>query len=148
MVRVREARRAFRRFRSICFRSSSPDLAIGAADVPWVAAQLILHGNEEARAMGSRLSATTSRSKLPGEDLVVAGLHDLSHGIASANAFLVSIAAPRLTALGLDLPKRLPDPELGLYRVLAARHGDAAHARYNALIRRMVSYQRALACAR
>lgn len=112
----------------------------------WVAEQLMKHGNPEARRIGSRLAMTTFT--LPGEDLVDAGLHDLSHGVASANAFLVSIAAPRLTALGLNVPHRLPDPELGLYRVLAARHGDAAHARYNALIRRLVSYQRALACAR
>jgi hypothetical protein len=85
---------------------------------------------------------------VPGEDLVEAGLRDLARGVESAEAFPVSIAAPRLTALGLDVPSRLPDPELGLYRVLAAQYGDAAHARYNALVRRMVSYQRGLACAR
>jgi hypothetical protein len=85
---------------------------------------------------------------VPGEDLVEAGLRDLARGVGSVEAFLVSIAAPRLMALGLSVPHPLPDPEHGLYRVLADQHGDAAHARYNALIRRMVSYQRALACAR
>ena len=48
MVRVREARRAFRRFRSTCFWSYRPDLVIRAEDVPWVAEQLMKHGNREA----------------------------------------------------------------------------------------------------
>ena len=41
MVRVREARRAFRRFRATCFWSFRPDLIITLADVPWVAEQLM-----------------------------------------------------------------------------------------------------------
>jgi hypothetical protein len=85
---------------------------------------------------------------VPGEDLVETGLRDLAHGVWSPEAFLVSIAAPRLQALGLNVTNPLSDPELGLYRLLAEQHGDAAHARYNALIRRLVSYQRGLACAR
>ena len=55
MVRVREARRAFRRFRSTCFWSYRPDLVVGAADVPWVAEQLMKHGNREAWRVGARL---------------------------------------------------------------------------------------------
>lgn len=55
MVKVREARRAFRRFRTLCFWSYRPDLAIGAADVPWVAEQLMKHGNREAWRTGVRL---------------------------------------------------------------------------------------------
>ena len=58
---------------------------------------------------------------LPGEDLVDSGLHDLRQGVESAEAYLVSLAAPRLTALGVHVPNPLADPELGLYRVLAAR---------------------------
>ena len=50
-------------------------------------------------------------------------------------------------ALGLAVADPLPDPEVRLYRLLAKEHGDAAHSRYNALVRRLVSYQRALACA-
>ena len=48
MVRVREARRAFRRFRASCFWSYRPDLVITAQDIPWVAEQLKKHGNREA----------------------------------------------------------------------------------------------------
>ena len=55
MVRVREARRAFRRFRASCFWSYRPDLLITADDIPWVAEQLMKHGNREAWRIGARL---------------------------------------------------------------------------------------------
>ena len=55
MVRVREARRAFQRFRSSCFWSYRPDLVIHAEDIPWVAEQLMKHGNREAWLIGTRL---------------------------------------------------------------------------------------------
>lgn len=55
MVRVREARRAFRRFRTMCFWSYRPDLVITAADVPWVAEQLMKHGNRAAWLAGVKL---------------------------------------------------------------------------------------------
>jgi hypothetical protein len=55
MVRVREARRAYHRFRTSCFWSYRPDLPIGRDDVPWVAEQLRKHGNREAWRIASRL---------------------------------------------------------------------------------------------
>ena len=55
MVKVREARRAFRRFRTTCFWSYQPDLAIGAADVAWVAEQLMKHGGREAWRVAAKL---------------------------------------------------------------------------------------------
>ncbi len=55
MVRVREARRAFRRFRTTCFWSCRPDLVITARDIPWVAEQLKKHGNREAWCVGVKL---------------------------------------------------------------------------------------------
>ena len=55
MVRVREARRAFRRFRSLCFWSYRPDLVIRAGDVPWVGEQLMKSGNREAWLAGAKL---------------------------------------------------------------------------------------------
>jgi hypothetical protein len=55
MVRVREARRAFHRFRAICFWSCRPDLTIRADDVPWVAEQLMKHGNRDAWRAGAKL---------------------------------------------------------------------------------------------
>lgn len=85
---------------------------------------------------------------LPGAELVGVGLADLRSGTESDESLLVSMAAPRLRTLGFDVPTPLPDPELRLYRRLADRHGVAAHARYNALVRRLVSFQRAAACVR
>ena len=55
MVRIREARRAFRRFYALCFWSYRPDLLIGADDVPWVAEQLMRHGDREAWLVGATL---------------------------------------------------------------------------------------------
>jgi hypothetical protein len=55
MVRVREARRAFRRFRPTCFWSYRPDLDIGLDQVGWVAEQLRKHGNREAWQIAARL---------------------------------------------------------------------------------------------
>ena len=55
MVTVREARRAYRRFHSACFWSYRVDLVITRNDVPWVAEQLMKHGNREAWRVGARL---------------------------------------------------------------------------------------------
>jgi hypothetical protein len=84
---------------------------------------------------------------LPGGDLVQEGLDDLARGVESLPALLVSIGAPRLLRLGLPLPEvTLPDPEHRLYGKLAEEDSDAAHARYNALIRRLVSFEDAAEC--
>ena len=55
MVRLREARRAYREFHARCFWSSPPDLRIEAVDIPWVAAQLMRYGGREAWEKGARL---------------------------------------------------------------------------------------------
>ena len=55
MVKVREARRAFRRFRATCFWSYRSDLVIHSADVPWVAEQPMKHGNREAWRVAAKL---------------------------------------------------------------------------------------------
>jgi len=91
---------------------------------------------------------TVRPPELPGSELVERGLRDLSRGAETIEALLVSINAPRLRALGLPVATPFDTPELRLYRQLAALHGAAAHSRYNALVRRMVSYQRAAECAR
>jgi hypothetical protein len=48
MVRVREARRAFRRFHASCFWSYDPAYRIGPSDIDWVAEQLRKHGGHDA----------------------------------------------------------------------------------------------------
>jgi hypothetical protein len=80
---------------------------------------------------------------LPGAELVATGLDDLERGTVSAEALLVSIGAPRLRRLGLEISEPLPEPEHRLYELLRAEHGDAAHSQYNALVRRLVSFERA-----
>lgn len=55
MVKVREARKAFRTYRTRCFWSYRPDLHIGREDVSWVAEQLMKHGDREAWRIGARL---------------------------------------------------------------------------------------------
>ena len=89
-----------------------------------------------------------SYTALPGAELISQGLEDLERGVESIEALLVSIAAPRLRLLGYSFGDGFPEPELRLYRLLAERHGDAAHSQYNAFVRRIVSFQRAAACAR
>jgi hypothetical protein len=89
-----------------------------------------------------------SMSMLPGGDLIDRGIADLRAGIESPEALLVSIGKSRLAQLGFELPRALSDPERRLYLMLAVEDEDAAHGRYNALVRRLVSFERALACAR
>jgi len=55
MVRVREARRAYRRFHSLCFWSFDPDYRVGPADVAWVADRLRRHGGRVAWEIASKL---------------------------------------------------------------------------------------------
>jgi hypothetical protein len=85
----------------------------------------------------------------PGEDLIQQGIQDLKAGQETIPALVVSIGAPRLLDLGFSIPQPLPPtPEHRLYAKLHAANPDAAHSQYNALIRRLVSFERAAACAR
>ncbi len=85
---------------------------------------------------------------LPGADLVAKGLEDLRQGRETIEALLVAIGRPRLLRLGFEVPVRFKEPELQLYERLAAEHPDSAHSRYNALVRRLVSFERSAECAR
>jgi hypothetical protein len=84
---------------------------------------------------------------LPGEDLVRKGLEDLERGEESVEALLVSIGAPRLSRIGFDVPRGAAAPEKRLYELLRREDSDAAHSQYNALVRRLVSFERAAECA-
>lgn len=84
---------------------------------------------------------------LPGADLIDAGIRDLLEQRETIAALLVAIGSPRLRPLGIELPDTLPDnPEHRLYDLLAKDDSDSAHSRYNALIRKLVSYERAAEC--
>ena len=84
---------------------------------------------------------------LPGADLVLSGVEALQRGEMTVEALLVAIGAPRLRAAGLEIPHApgLPDhPERALYEALGAIYPRDTHSRYNGLIRRLVSFERAL----
>jgi len=102
-----------------------------------------------------RYTAVVDTTGLPGAELIEQGLRDLLVGDESVAALLVLIGAPRLRRLGLDVPEAPrewaappldPSPEHRLYARLAREHADSAHSRYNALIRTLVSFERAGAC--
>ncbi|HUG44706.1 MAG TPA: hypothetical protein VMN76_10750 [Acidobacteriota bacterium] len=83
----------------------------------------------------------------PGQDLIEQGVDDLRRGRETIPALLVSIGAPRLVRLGVRLPEGvIRSPEKRLYRRLWETDPDSAHSRYNALLRRLVSFERALEC--
>ncbi|HEY3135068.1 MAG TPA: hypothetical protein VGL29_03350 [Blastocatellia bacterium] len=86
---------------------------------------------------------------LPGNELIESGVEDLREGRETVAALLVAVGAPRLKRLGINLPDSLPEnPEHRLYDLLEREGSDSAHSRYNALIRRLVSFERAAECVK
>jgi hypothetical protein len=84
---------------------------------------------------------------LPGAELIQRGIADLHAGRETADALLVSIGATRLRSVGVKLPESIESPEHKLYLLLAREKGKGAHSAYNALIRRLVSFERSARCA-
>jgi hypothetical protein len=92
------------------------------------------------------MNPTDLLSGLPGEAWLRQGLADYQAGRRTIPACLVAIASTRLTRAGLlsaPTPKPVPEPERELYRLLGQETGDA-YARYNALVRELVSFENAL----
>jgi hypothetical protein len=84
---------------------------------------------------------------MPGGDLILRGLADLERRVESVEALLVAIGAPRLRRAGVAVPAsaQLPaSPEHGLYDLLCHQSPRGVHSRYNAWIRRLVSFERCL----
>lgn len=83
----------------------------------------------------------------PGQELIEKGLADLALGRETVESLLVEVGGSRLRRLGYTVPKRAGEmPEHRLYHLLAAEDPDSAHSRYNALIRRLVSFEHAAEC--
>jgi len=84
---------------------------------------------------------------LPTADMIERGLSDLAAGERTAESLLVQIGASRLRALGITISDPTPGaaraPEMALYELLAREDPDSAHSRYNALVRALVSFERA-----
>jgi hypothetical protein len=86
---------------------------------------------------------TIADGNLPGHELVRAGLDDLASGRETEAALAVAMAAPRLRALGIDVPAGGGSfPSHRLYALLS-EGGAGAHGRYNALVGRVASFARA-----
>ncbi len=86
-----------------------------------------------------------SIESLPGGYLIQQGIADITARRDSPDALLVMIGAPRLRRLGFDIPETATsDPEITLYERLAESDSDSAHSRYNAMIRLLVSFERAV----
>lgn len=97
--------------------------------------------------MHKRAESSLHLSGLPGAEIVESGLRDLRAGERTESALLVLIAGPRMKRLGLEIPERsdIARPyEHALYALLEETQGDGAYSRYNSLIRRIVSFSRAL----
>jgi hypothetical protein len=81
---------------------------------------------------------------LPGHELVDVGLRDLTAGRESEAALVVAMAAPRLRAIGVEVPDGGGDwPNHRLYELLSEHDAGGAHSRYNALVARIASFSRA-----
>jgi hypothetical protein len=94
----------------------------------------------QAKALGS----------LPGAEIVISGIADLEAGRDTADANAVLMAATRLRAAGADVPlAELDEPAAHrLYEQLADEDPLNAHSRYNAIVRRVISFARAAERAR
>lgn len=85
----------------------------------------------------------TFDSALPGSGLVAAGLQDLRRGALTVEALLVLTGRTRLAAAGIAVPPTGLAPgsaQLALYRKIASAYPQEAHARYNGLLQRLVSF--------
>jgi hypothetical protein len=117
------------------YSNQAPRPAINRLHSPWLASLSGMNAvPEEVRS-------------LPGADLIARGLADLEAGRETTEALLVSIGAPRLRSLGYEVSSPFGHPEHRLYLRLARDKGNAAHSSYNALIRRLISFERAAQCA-
>lgn len=91
---------------------------------------------------------TVFERELPGAELVASGIAALRRDELTVEALLVLAGASRLRAAGLEIPKgparSAESWEHALYGAIAAEQRRGAHSRYNALIRRLTSFARAL----
>jgi hypothetical protein len=81
--------------------------------------------------------------ELPGSDLIRQGIADLTVGSDTEASLVVAMAAPRLRALGFDVPADGGElPSHRLYALLV-ESDPSPHSRYNALVGRVTSFARA-----
>ena len=79
------------------------------------------------------------------------GIDDLRRGEFTIEANLVLVGAPRLRSIGVEVPRakgRPESPESALYAAICENGAGNEHSQYNALIRRLVSFERAMEALR
>ena len=83
--------------------------------------------------------------RLPGEEIIQKGMLDLSENRITKEALLVSIGEPRLNRLGYVIPpcNTPATPEHTLFKLCVQEDPQHAHRAYNALIRRLTSFEHA-----
>jgi hypothetical protein len=85
--------------------------------------------------------------RYPGGELIRQGILDIQAGQLTPCACLIKIGFPVISKAGLISPETKftsnEEGELTLYRLLREEAGDA-YSRYNALIRQLVSFERAI----
>lgn len=84
-------------------------------------------------------------ARLPGWEIISEGLADSATSRVTPAACAISIARPRLSKAGLvsTLHPKIAEPEHVLYRLFRSENGDA-YRRYNAFLRRLISFEHAL----
>jgi hypothetical protein len=86
-------------------------------------------------------------SHLPGGERIQKGLNDhLTGSPETIDGLLLSIAHTILRDLGVPIPldTPTPEPELALYEALGRTDVPDPYAAYNALLRELISFRRAL----
>lgn len=89
--------------------------------------------------------------ELPGAEIVLPGLEDLRHGRDTIDAASVLVASRRLESAGLKVPSGSGaegEPGHHVFRLLVESGIADPHSRYNAILRRIGSFARALEGAR
>lgn len=83
-------------------------------------------------------------TRLPGHEIVDAGIADLRAGRWTTSAYAVLEARPRLERAGVHVPDvRVERPSHRLYALLEDEDVATAHGRHHAILRRTLSYARA-----
>jgi len=128
MVRVREARRAFRRFRVRCFWSYDPAYRVTADDIPWVAEQLMRQGNREAFLIGARLLARRVVSaRVVSLQSPEASEPPRPAGIPERLALLATLSTQSWLLTGQSLPSEARPNMRVAFRPLRGHAEGAAH---------------------
>lgn len=84
---------------------------------------------------------------LPGAELIRSGMRNIVENRETIASELVKIGSPRLRECGLTINVSKEDALVAdrrLYSLLGDLHGLDAHARFNSLIRELVSFERSL----